>query len=579
MKKILLFSSLLLSSVLSFGQLNVVVAKTDKHCSSDSTGISANAWTTLPANTPSPLIYCFGYPTLPSEGDIGRVRFGAIDNSSSCESLIGTQATATGVQGKYSDFTNTSAPVATFQKGSSTVLTIDNSPCNWTGYYMQLALIDFNQNGDFTDAGETVMINNFSFLTNSAEVKQDHVVEIPMTALTGKTRMRIANVYGTTINNFGCGTFMCGEVEDYQINIDNETYTYTWAPATGLSSTTGQFVKANPSVQTTYTLTVMDINGNTTTSTVTVDPPSFSMQSTSVNPDCSTASGVISLSAVGGGVAPFSFTCNGNTITTSNTTQDFNGLGSGVYPVQIVDAAGCSQSSSLTITVPTALNTTVTSLTNVQCFGMSNGSISLNSVGATPPYTYYYNGNNIGSNTLNNLAGGSYVIETKDDHNCTSSSTFFVSEPSDLQVIPYGGPNTASLAVSGGTPNYTYSWTPGNYTTYMISGVSAGTYTATVTDAHGCSKSKTVQVVSPLGVENVHTTSDVYLYPNPVVNTLRVDYLKGIQTLEIFNLQGAKLLTQSYADVDHAQINLSSFAQGLYVVKVNHHAVSVFSKE
>ncbi len=53
------------------------------------------------------------------------------------------------------------------------------------------------------------------------------------------------------------------------------------------------------------------------------------------------------------------------------------------------------------------------------------------------------------------------------------------------------------ITVSGGTPGYTYSWTPGGATTEDISSLGPGTYTITITDANGCTSIETITITEP----------------------------------------------------------------------------------
>jgi PKD repeat protein len=63
-----------------------------------------------------------------------------------------------------------------------------------------------------------------------------------------------------------------------------------------------------------------------------------------------------------------------------------------------------------------------------------------------------------------------------------------------------GSDGSATVAVSGGTPSYSYNWTPGNPTgdgTVTVTGLGTGTYTCTVTDANGCTDSQTFNITQP----------------------------------------------------------------------------------
>ena len=120
---------------------------------------------------------------------------------------------------------------------------------------------------------------------------------------------------------------------------------YTWAPATGLSSTTGETVFASPAQTTTYTLTVNSFGCVASrTFTVEVAPsPSLSLTATMVY-DLPT--GTITATATGG-LPPFEFSLDGQTFQASST---FGGLDAGDYTVTVRDANGCTAAA--TVNVP-----------------------------------------------------------------------------------------------------------------------------------------------------------------------------------------------------------------------------------
>lgn len=146
------------------------------------------------------LTYCASQGNNVSDEYIGRVQLETIDNTS-------------GSGGGYSDFTNLSTNLA---KGSSSTITV--TPF-WTGtvYAEGYAVwIDYNQDGDFTDAGELVWSQA---ATTSTPVSGSFTV--PSSAADGDTRMRVSMKYNGIPTS--CETFTYGEVEDYTVSITGAT--------------------------------------------------------------------------------------------------------------------------------------------------------------------------------------------------------------------------------------------------------------------------------------------------------------------------------------------------------------------
>ncbi|GIV38264.1 MAG: hypothetical protein KatS3mg033_0064 [Thermonema sp.] len=163
------------------------------NCSGGSSAWSATQTVTTSAGT---VTYCSSAGQNTSDEWIQRVRLGSIDNNS-------------GNNGGYADFTSLSTNLA---KGSS--YTIYITPA-WSGTKYREAYrvwIDFNQDGDFDDAGELVYSRA---RTTSTSISGSFTV--PSSALTGATRMRVSMKYNAYPSP--CETFTYGEVEDYTVNI------------------------------------------------------------------------------------------------------------------------------------------------------------------------------------------------------------------------------------------------------------------------------------------------------------------------------------------------------------------------
>ncbi len=151
------------------------------------------------ANTPTPTptpTYCDSKGNSVRDEWIQRVQIGSIDNNS-------------GANGGYGDFTSSATTVS---RGSNYTITITPA---WSGtVYSEgyTVWVDWNQDGDFTDAGEEVYSRAS---TNSSIISGSF--SVPTAALEGATRMRVSMKYNG--NPTACETFSFGEVEDYTLNV------------------------------------------------------------------------------------------------------------------------------------------------------------------------------------------------------------------------------------------------------------------------------------------------------------------------------------------------------------------------
>lgn len=152
--------------------------------------------------TPNSGCYCAAGSTNTSTifEKIANVTFGTLNNSST--SFVG-----------YENFTAL-IPVASFVAGATVPITVTGNANTYNGDFVRV-WIDFNQNGNFTDAGEQV------YTSTASAGPYNGVVNIPVGATIGNTRMRIRMYDGTFGNGVTgpCGDNTYGQVEDYTINI------------------------------------------------------------------------------------------------------------------------------------------------------------------------------------------------------------------------------------------------------------------------------------------------------------------------------------------------------------------------
>lgn len=136
--------------------------------------------------------------------------------------------------------------------------------------------------------------------------------------------------------------------------------------------------------------------------------------------------------------------------------------------------------------------TLTSTVTNVSCFGGSNGSATITATGGTSPYTYTWIPTNTTTNIITGLAVGTYTVNVEDALANTNSLVVTITEPPMLVATTSAtnancGQNNGSLCagVSGGVGVVSYLWSNGVITS-CNSNVPAGAYTYTVMDANGC---------------------------------------------------------------------------------------------
>src|SRR5678809_1541926 len=205
--------------------------------------------------------------------------------------------------------------------------------------------------------------------------------------------------------------------------------------------------------------------------------------------------------SVSGGTSAYTYSWSPSGGTGASAT----GLTAGSYTVTITDAAGCTLQKTITITEPPVLAAT-TSQVDVKCFGATTGSATVSVSGGTGTYTYLWSPSGGTGATASGLGAGNYSVLITDAAGCTLTKNFTITQPaaalsattSSTNVKCFGGTDgTAGVSVSGGTSAYTYSWSPSGGTGASATGLTAGSYTVTITDAAGCTLQKTITITEP----------------------------------------------------------------------------------
>ena len=329
-----------------------------------------------------------------------------------------------------------------------------------------------------------------------------------------------------------------------------EILTPTPAGPNGTGSFTGLTGDYLPGA-TTYTMEVTDANGCTAQVTQDITQPDPLTTTTSNTTDYNTfgvSCGDISVGTVddggvdatpAGGTPGYTYlwtTSNGTIPAGQETLQTPSGLTAGTYDVLVTDANGCTITDQIVVTEPTILSLdAITPSVYAGGFNLSgcnpDGTIDIDVSAGVAPYTFAWTGPGGFTSTsedLTTLTAGTYNLTVTDANGCVVTGSITLTEPSGLGqtgtsfVYPSGdniscfGLSDGSIDITtlNGTPGYTYSWTDGagyTATTEDISGVPAGTYTLTITDANGCISDTTITLVEPTPLFQASTS---FAYPS-----------------------------------------------------------------
>jgi uncharacterized protein (TIGR02145 family) len=172
-------------------------------------------------------------------------------------------------------------------------------------------------------------------------------------------------------------------------------------------------------------------------------------------------------------------------------------LEEGTYSVIVTDQLGNTTTNSIHLSQPDSLYTTIQK-ENPTCYGYSNGTISLNITGGASPYTVQWSNGRLGS-SISNISAADYSFTIYDQNNCQLSDLVTLTSPSEISIVEsltnvkcYNVPTgEIQLEITGGTAPYNISWSGTSKTSTHITGLSASTYTANVTDANTCLQSET----------------------------------------------------------------------------------------
>jgi gliding motility-associated-like protein len=207
-----------------------------------------------------------------------------------------------------------------------------------------------------------------------------------------------------------------------------------------------------------------------------------------------------------GGTSPYLYKLGAGSYQPSGT---FGSLISGSYKVTVQDKNLCTSDVNVTILQPSStLSGSITSFTDVLCFGTSSGTVTAVGAGGATPYTYRLDaGSYQPSGTFGTISAGSHKVTIRDAVGVTFDLDFTIAQPlalggtvtSQTNALCSGSNNgSVTVAGSGGISPYKYKIGAGTYQNSGTFGsLAAGSYSLTVQDANLCTFTVQVVITSP----------------------------------------------------------------------------------
>lgn len=379
------------------------------------------------------------------------------------------------------------------------------------------------KNGTVTQSGNYYEINNlpsgnYTILVNDANGCEDDMVVV-LTNETTDLALQIALAESE-----------CGQQNIIAASISGgkAAYTIEWSgPQNGSKTTSDKNYEIKDLPVGNYTVKVTDAKGCTDSRQIKIEETIVNLLSVSAQPGSCGQTGSITAQILDGSPSytlAWTGPVSGTTMTNASSATIPN-LPSGNYSVVLTDANGCSETEVIQLTNEVSdLGLNLSLVTN-QCGQFHTVYIQIS--GGQPGYIIAWSGPETGSIFINDqqfeqeLSPGTYQFSITDDKGCKVEKSITIVE-TPVQYLSLtteagkcGNPGKITASMSGGQPPYTIAWSgagSGQTTTedgsYVITELTGGSYTVTVTDVNGCTDEAQISLQNSEALEASVTGTD-----------------------------------------------------------------------
>ncbi|MBI2966337.1 MAG: gliding motility-associated C-terminal domain-containing protein [Bacteroidetes bacterium] len=218
----------------------------------------------------------------------------------------------------------------------------------------------------------------------------------------------------------------------------------------------------------------------------------------------------------------------------------------------------------------------IENVSDATCNGDCNGTIISSASGGTAPYTYLWSNGQI-TPTATGLCAGTYAVTVTDFAGVSTTVSDSISEPALLSALISnqtnvscngGNDGSVDIAVTGGVSTYTFIWS-NSAITEDITGVAAGTYTLTVTDANECTTNQSTAIIQPTAITSSTGSTDatcsipdgsasvtssggsgayIYIWPDAQTTSTATGLTAGAYTVTVTDTVGCTNIATAYVN-------------------------------